>query len=267
MKFFVTAIFLMAHAHLFSQQKLVNEAVVHTTINVIAPDEEESAPGRGPMGLSNALDGETKMTTWVKNDQVKTVLKSEVGRSTILRNNSTKVTTVLLEIMGTKQGFAISDSEQTDLKRKTDSMMQARQGDSTTQPRQEPKIELVETSELKKISGYQCRKAFLITSRLPGITDTVTVWYNPDMKLSSGPTLDAGSNPFARMLAVNGLEKVNGMVMRYETRMRRNRRLEAEVTKIETGKEIPLKEFEVPKDFEVKPMKEMQNMFGGRAPR
>jgi hypothetical protein len=38
-----------------------------------------------------------------------------------------------------------------------------------------------------------------------------------------------------------------------------------EVTKIDTGKDIAAKEFEVPKDFDLKPMKEMQNMMGGRS--
>jgi hypothetical protein len=46
--------------------------------------------------------------------------------------------------------------------------------------------------------------------------------------------------------------------------MRRNRKMQVEVTKIDLQKDIADKEFDIPKDFEVKPMKDMQNMFGGQ---
>ena len=62
---------------------------------------------------------------------------------------------------------------------------------------------------------------------------------------------------------LNGLEKLDGFVIRYEMNMRRNRRMEVEVTKIVLDKEIDSKEFDIPKDIEMKPMKEMGNMFGG----
>jgi hypothetical protein len=62
---------------------------------------------------------------------------------------------------------------------------------------------------------------------------------------------------------LNGIEKLDGFVMRYEMNMRRNRRMEVEVTKIELNKNIDNKEFDIPKDIELKPMKEMSNMFGG----
>ena len=71
-----------------------------------------------------------------------------------------------------------------------------------------------------------------------------------------------GMQGFGNMApALSGLDKINGFVMRYEMNMRRNRKMEVEVTKIDLKKEIEDKEFLVPKDFEVKPMKEMENMF------
>ncbi|HAN65253.1 MAG TPA: hypothetical protein DCQ34_02740 [Chitinophagaceae bacterium] len=60
-----------------------------------------------------------------------------------------------------------------------------------------------------------------------------------------------------------GFEKVDGFVMGYEMNMRRNRKMEVYVTKIELNKEIADKEFDLPKDIDIKPMKEMQSMFGG----
>jgi hypothetical protein len=65
------------------------------------------------------------------------------------------------------------------------------------------------------------------------------------------------------MPALNGLDKVDGFVMRYEMKMRRNRRMEVEVTKVDLTKEVEAKEFDLPKDIEIKPMSEMQNMFRG----
>jgi hypothetical protein len=47
--------------------------------------------------------------------------------------------------------------------------------------------------------------------------------------------------------------------MMYEMNMRRGRKMLVEVTKIDSSKEIKDKEFEVPKDFDLKPIKDMQN--------
>ena len=114
--------------------------------------------------------------------------------------------------------------------------------------------------------GYPCMKAYLISSRIPGIKDSVVIWFTDAFKLynitSTGgfANLPMMSN-FIPML--NGLDKVNGFVMRYEMKLRRNRKLEAEVTKVELDKELNNKEFEIPSDIEIKPMKEMRTMFGG----
>jgi len=59
------------------------------------------------------------------------------------------------------------------------------------------------------------------------------------------------------------LDKIDGFLMRYEMKMRRGRRMEVEVTKVDLDAKIDDKEFEVPNDVEIKPMREMQNMFGG----
>jgi hypothetical protein len=45
-------------------------------------------------------------------------------------------------------------------------------------------------------------------------------------------------------------------------KMPRGRLMQVEVTKIELDKEVKDKEFEIPKDFDVKAMKDMQGMRG-----
>lgn len=268
--FSLFSILLLSNIALPAQPKLITEAVVSTTTNVIAPEEEEQTnPGAGRMNFANAMDGEMKSTTWLKEDMVKTLLKSDVIRSTIFRNNATHLTTTLMEMMGNKFGFYVTDSEQTDLRKKADSVMQSkRKNDSTAapvQPRSEPVVDIIDAAETKKIAGYQCKKLYLVSTGILGLKDTVYVWYTPEIKLKNINST-GGLSAFGNMGSVNGLDKIEGFVMRYEMSMRRNRRMEVEVTKIVLNKEIADKEFEIPKDFDIKPMKEMQGMFGGRFP-
>ncbi|MEO6671107.1 MAG: DUF4412 domain-containing protein [Ferruginibacter sp.] len=268
--FSLFSIMLLSNIALPAQPKLITEAVVSTTTNVIAPEEEEQTnPGAGRMNFANAMDGEMKSTTWLKDDMVKTLLKSDVIRSTIFRNNATHLTTTLMEMMGNKFGFYVTDSEQTDLRKKADSVMQSkRKNDSAAapvQPRPEPVVDIIDAAETKKIAGYQCKKLYLVSTGILGLKDTVYVWYTPEIKLKNINST-GGLSAFGNMGSVNGLDKIEGFVMRYEMSMRRNRRMEVEVTKIVLNKEIADKEFEIPKDFDIKPMKEMQGMFGGRFP-
>ena len=253
-----------------AQQKVITQAVISTTTNVIAPeDEEQNNPnaGGGRMNFATMMDGEMKSTTWLKNDMVKTLLKSDVIKSTIIRNNATKLTTTLMEVMGNKWAFSVTDSEQVENRRRMDSAMQSRRktdsGATATQQHTEPKVDIVDAGETKKIAGYVCKKAWIISTRFLGTKDTVTVWYTPDIKLQNVSST-GGLSGLGNMGAVGGLDKLNGFVMRYEFNMRRNRRVEVEVTKIDTGKEIEDKEFDIPKGFEIKTLKEVQSMFGGR---
>jgi len=55
-----------------------------------------------------------------------------------------------------------------------------------------------------------------------------------------------------------GLNDLAGFPMQYEMKMNRGRIMTVEVTKINTDKEVADTEFEIPKDFVVKPMKDMQ---------
>ncbi len=260
----------------WAQPKLVTQATIHTTTTITAPEEEDvtaiqnqSGGPAGGMRMMFGGDGETKSVTQVKNDLVKTVMKSDMGRTTIIRNNANKMTTTLLEMMGNKTGFYISDDEQAKLRVEMDSMMKARSKDSASvrmmRPAETAVPDVVYTNETKKIAGYQCKKAYLVTTKLLGFKDSTIVWYTPDIKVNNvssiGGSFSMGMG--GATTASNGFEKIDGFVMGYETKMRRGRTMLVQVNKIEIDKEIADKEFEVPKDFDVKPMKEMRNMMGG----
>ena len=87
------------------------------------------------------------------------------------------------------------------------------------------------------------------------------VWYCPDFKLqgitSTGGMLGFGG--FGSNTRLNGLKDLAGFPMQHEIKMNRGRKMVVEVTKINIDKDVADKEFEIPKDYVLKPMKDMQN--------
>ncbi len=252
-----------------AQIKTISQAIITTKTTIVSPEGEENnvpAPPPGADGEQRVVlrfggDGETKTVTTLKGNLVKTFTESEMGRTTIIRDNGKKVTTTLMEMMGNKTGFYATDEEQEAMRKQMDSLMQARRPAGTNVT---PTTDISLTEETKKIAGQQCKKALLISTRANGAKDTAGVWYCPDFKLegliSTGGA--SGFGGFGRTTAVNGLKDIPGFPMQYEMNMGRGRKMTVEITKIVIDKEIADKEFEIPKDFVVKPMKDMQN--GGR---
>ncbi len=278
MKIYLFIVMLCVSTCGFAQPQIIKQAIISTTTTVIAPEGEDvqnlqsSGSGGGAQMFRNFGDGETKSTTYLKDDMIKTVMKSDMGRSTIIRNNSSTLTTTLIEMMGNKMGFFITDEEQAEMKLKMDSMMkQRRSADSSRAPMPNAAASNVEISYadgIKKIAGYNCKKAYVISTRLLGLKDSVTVWYNPEIKFeyassTGGTSSFGGFGSVGNFTTLNGTDKIDGFVMQYEMKMRRGRIMTVEVTKIDIKKEIMEKEFEIPKDFDVKPMKEFQSMMQG----
>jgi hypothetical protein len=277
MKLFFLSAFVLLSICSIAQPKIIKQAIVTTNTNVIAPDEEDVSQVQnqgqgGGFNFRNFGDGETKSTTYIKDDLVKTNLKSESFKGTIYRDNSAKTTITIFEIMGNKQGVRSTDEDQVEMKKKFDSMREERTKSDTNMKRRtrtvdfESKVEYVE--ETKKIAGYNCKKALIITDKLLS-KDTMAVWYTPEMKFpnvsSTGGTSGFGS--IAGSFGGGSFDKVDGFVMMYERNMPRGRKMEVKVTKIEIDKDIAAKEFEIPKDVEIKSMKEMSGqgnmrMFG-----
>jgi hypothetical protein len=265
---------ILCGSHAMAQPKLITQATINSTTTIVAPEEEDVSTiqnqgGGGPGGGMRMMfggDGETKSVTQVKNDMVKTVLKTDMGRTTIIRNNAAKLTTTLMEMMGNKTGFFVTDEEQAQLRKRMDSMMQSRSKDSSAvnvrRPQEPAPVEIVYAADTKKIAGYECKKAYLVTTRILGIKDSTMVWYTPEFKINHVTNTGGGGFGMSSSTS-NGFDKIDGFVMGYETKMRRNRTMTVQVTKIDFTKEVTDKDFEIPKDFEVKPMKEMGGMMGG----
>jgi hypothetical protein len=270
MKTIITFLFSFAAVVCYAQQKLLTQAIITTKTTIVAPEGEEDnvQSSQGPDGQQMRVvrfggDGETKTTTWLKNDLVKTLSESEMGRTTVIRDNSKKLTTTIMEMMGRKNGFYATDEDQELMRKRMDSMMSTRNSNSNANIDRTPAtFSIVYVDESKKVSGYDCKKAFVISTRGTRKPDTTVVWYCPDMKLqglvSTGGMM-AGLGGFASAaLGSNGMENLNGFPMQYERTMNRGRTMTVQVTKLVIDKEVTDKEFEIPKEIEVKAMKDMQ---------
>lgn len=271
MKFTLLFAFLSVAGVTLAQPKLITQATITTNTNIIAPEDEDVSQiqnqGGGGFNFRNFGDGETKSTTFVKNDLVKTIYKSESFRGSMYRNNSTKITTTIFEIMGNKQGFYSSDNDQAEIAKRMDSMMKERAKIDTNMRQRSRSVNFATSIEYlndtKKIAGLNCKKALIITDKLLA-KDTMAVWYTPEIKFAN-LTSTGGTSGFASFAGptTDPFQKIDGFVMMYEKDMPRGRKMEVKVTKIEMDKEITDKEFELPKDVEIKSMKEMQGQGGG----
>lgn len=273
MKRIIAFLFVAAVSPAYAQPKVLNQAVISTKTTIVSPEGDEpqqtisSENGEQVRVMRFGGDGETKTTTWLKNDLIKTFSESEMGRTTVIRDNSKKLTTTIMEMMGRKSGFYATDADQEEMRKRMDSMMQGRnQAGALGGSGRIPEFSIEYVNESKKISGYACKKALVIATRGNGRKDTTQVWYCPDYKFqgitSTGGSM-GGLGGFVNQAGSNGMEKLEGFPMEYERNMGRGRKMTVQVTKLIIDKEVNDKEFEIPKDIEVKPMKDMQNGGGG----
>jgi hypothetical protein len=272
MKKIVTIFFLSAPFAVFAQPKISTQAMIVTKTTIVAPESDDpSAPvststtnadGAEVRIVRFGGEGETKTTTWLKNDLVKTFSESEMGRTTMIRDNSKKITTTIMEMMGKKTGTYATDEDQAVIRKRMDSMMKSRGLNGSVAPSNTPATyAVVYIDDSKKIAGYACKKALIIATRSDR-SDTTSVWYCPDFKLQNLPStggIGAGFGGFNMVAGSTGMELLKGFPMQYERNMNRGRHMTVEVTKLVIDKDIADKEFEIPKDIEIKAAKDMQN--------
>jgi len=276
MKRIFLSLFSVISVTAFAQTTMFSQAIVTTKTTIISSEEDNPPPqmaggnGEEVRVMRFGGDGETKSVTTLKGDMVKTFSESEMGRTTILRDNKNKKTTTLMEMMGNKFGFYATDEEQEQMNKEMDSLMKSRRQDGANAfgsgNNTPPTFEVVNAEGTKKIAGYQCKQAMIIRTRGNGKKDTTMVWYNPEVKLQglvSTGGAGGGMGSFMRNTGLGGLDKLEGFPMQYESQMGPTRKMIVEVTKLVTDKEIADKEFDIPKDFNVKPAKEMQGMGPG----
>ena len=272
MKYITLTLLALCTTVVFAQQKTISQATITTKTTIVSLEEDDYTVAPPPPSAEGAEvrimrfggDGETKSITQIKNNLVKSVINNEMNITTTIRDNDKKITTTLMQMNGSTTGFYATDEDQEKMRKQMDSLMQSRrENGQVAESIVTPTTDIVYIDESKKIAGMQCKKAILITTR-KNKTDSNMVWYCPDFKVQ-GVTSTGGIAGFGgRATQVAGLEKLNGFPMQYETTMNRGRKMIVEVTRIDIEKEIKDKEFELPKDVEIKAMKDMQQMGGGR---
>lgn len=273
-RIFTTALVLMGFA--VYAQDAPKQAIIKTKTTIVSPEDDNNAPPPPPPGEGGERrmvfmaggDMEFNTTTYIKNSMNKTVLKSDMFNTTTIRDNANKKTITLSEMMGKKTATIATDEEAAEMQKRLDSMMQANpQLSGANRNNTPPTYEVVNIEETKKIAGYDCKKAILITIRGMGRRDSTTVWYCPTLKfeglnLTGGGMPGGGGGIFVRNMGLGGLEKIDGFPMLYERNMNRGRKMTVEVTSIDTNKEIKDAEFEIPKGYEIQSAKDAQRGFG-----
>jgi hypothetical protein len=262
MKKIITLLLFTACTAAYAQPKLLTQAIITTKTTIVSSEGDEapmqtntSADGGEVRVMRFGGDGETKTTTWLKNNLVKTFSESEMGRSTVIRDNVKKITTTIMEMMGRKNGFYATDEDQAEMRKRMDSMMKGRNQNisSLGGVGATANYTVSYIDESKKIAGFACKKALVIATRGEK-ADTTTVWYSPDFKLqniASTGGIAAGFGGFSAAGGPTGFDLLNGFPLQYERNMSRGRHMTVEVTKLL-----------IDKDIEIKSAKEMQNGFG-----
>lgn len=276
----ILLLFLGSYACTFTQAQteptIVKQAIIHTTTTIVAPEDDEDDPAvsnmTGAQGENIRIvrlggDGETKTVTTILDHVTKTTSQSEMGNNTTIRDNLAKKTTTLMEIMGNRTGFWATDAEMEENRKRMDSMIQQNPMPGMRNPATPATDFKVSYQDgQKKVAGVLCAQAQIVLT-YPDRTDTVTVWYHPGVKFEYlrstggalggfGPQITTSNNSKGLSAA---LQTLKGFPMLYETKMPRGRKMRVEVTKLLLDKPVTEKDFQIPSDYEVKPLREMEN--------
>lgn len=267
MKNIFTIAFILAAITCYAQPKLINQAIITTKTTIVVPEGEEeqtktftTEDGQERIVRYNIGNSETKTITTLKNDMVKTLTENETNRTTLIRDNAKKTSTTILEMMGKKTGFFATDEEQAQAAKRIDSMLTSRDGERTYRKRTTPVFKTEYIDETKMIAGYTCKKA-LVIGTTDNKADTTVVWYCPDFKLQNITSTGETARVFAGITAriqPNGMENLEGFPMQYEKNMSRGRKMTVQVTKLVIDNNVADKEFDIPKDIELKSLKYME---------
>lgn len=278
-KILVAGLFLFS-ASVYAQTAVIGEGAVTAKIKIIVPEDGDDIAnvqnqGGGGGGMMRMMAGDMEMvsTMLIKGDKIRTNTKTDFGTQTTIRDEGKKMTYMLMNMMGQKNAYYSNDDE---MQKSLDSMRKASEangGDTARQRRQSQgrTYDVAYTDQTKKIAGYDCKKAYLVSTNILGAKDSTEVWYTSALKMPFNPAGNnsrsgGGGRGMMRMgssMSLPGLEKLEGLPMQFEMKLPQGRRMTYEVSKIELDKKVDDKEFEVPKGYELKPMSDLMNFRGG----
>lgn len=252
MSFLIAQLFIL---QLWAQQT-VNQAIIQTKMEVNNP-EANQPPAGAPEGamIMRFGDGDISAKIYFKNGMTKIETDMGMGKNQVIIDAKNKKTTTLFEAMGRKMGFYSTDDEmQNMLRGGADSGRQRQMTNAFT-----PEVFVEYLNDTKKIAGMMCKKAVLRYLNRRGEEVSQVVWYSPDFVMGEGFRM----NDMLRMASVPGIEKIKGFPMEFEVVHPNGATVHYLVTKVSLDANVDDKVFEIPKDYDVRPMSEMQRQGGG----
>ncbi|HLO39235.1 MAG TPA: hypothetical protein VK173_12115 [Lacibacter sp.] len=239
-------------------QQVVNEAVIQMKIETTNPNSDGAPPvsndGEGRV-MVRIGDGEMKSKMYFKNGMTKVETDMGMGLNQVIIDSKEKKTTTLFEAMGRKMGFYTTEGDMQRMMAGADSGRQQR-----IQQPFAPEVFVEYLSETKKIAGIECKKALLRYKDRKGEEVQQEVWYTPEFMLGEGFKI----RDVMRMANVPGLEKIKGFPMEFQLTRQNGAKVHYQVSKVELNAKVDDKVFLIPKDYDVKPMSEMNRGGNGR---
>jgi GLPGLI family protein len=266
MKFILPAILSLLTISVTAQVKIVDKAIIKMKTEITFPENMGgNTPGEGDrvMMMGGAGGMEANTTMYYRGDFSKVESTSDFGNNIIINDRKNKKTTTLTEAMGRKVGFYSTEEDEQAMRSRMDSARNARR-DSLEKagiPISKPaKPEIEYTNETKKIAGYSCKKAIIKSKNQRGEVNSTTVWYCPDFKMTEGFSFGGGGGGrgMMSMAGVNGLDQIEGFPMEYQIERTNGMKMHMMVTKVQLDAVIEDKVFEIPKGYDIKPIKDMQ---------
>jgi GLPGLI family protein len=258
MKLIFSAIAVLFTINASMAQQVVNEAVIQMKIETTNPNSDGAPPvsndGEGRV-MVRMGDGEMKSKMYFKNGMTKVETDMGMGLNQVIIDSKEKKTTTLFEAMGRKMGFYTTEGDMQRMMAGADSGRQQR-----VQQPFAPEVFVEYLSETKKIAGMECKKALLRYKDRKGEEVQQEVWYSPEFILGEGFKI----RDVMRMANVPGLEKIKGFPMEFQLTRQNGAKVHYQVSKVELNAKVDDKVFLIPKDYDVKPMSEMNRGGNGR---
>lgn len=260
-KYCLLLLYIINSLLVFSQQKTITEGFLQYKIKYLAESDLDMPPPPPPpppgmdMPIESAPGPSAQegydISVWF-NPNFEKAVNTIYGRSTYLFNTKTKATISLKEISGYKSGTIATPEDE----KIADNYFDSLYGRIKEVISKETVVKYFDT--IKNISGFNCKKALLITEMQNAKIDTTTVWYYPNFKLNDSFIFYTDKPEHKSKLS--NLYLVNGLPISVSLNLTPKTKLEIELIKIDTGKKISDKEFLVPKDFELKTIKEINGL-------
>ncbi|HMO32480.1 MAG TPA: hypothetical protein PKE07_05735 [Lacibacter sp.] len=247
------ALFLLAQVSV--SQEVLQEGIIHIKVENTPGNDAGGPPPGAPEGamVMRMGDGEIKTKIMFKNGMSKAETDMGFGTTQMIYDSKTQTTTTLFQAMGRKMGFYTNEEEMKKMMAGADSGRQRMQNFN-------PDVFIEYLGDTKKIAGMVCNKALIRYKNRRGEEQQQAVWYSPEFKAGENFRM----NDMMRMANVPGLNKLKGFPMEFEMTRPNGARTFYQVTKVDLKAKIDDKVFVIPKDYDVKPMSEMNQGGGGR---